>query len=957
MGAGSVPAPTSLRSDVGVSKFLTLVVSGAVTGAIYSLVAAGLTLSYSATGIFNFSYGAVAFTSAFLYYELTSGLGWAVTPAAVVTVLVFAPLLGLLLDVAVFRPLARATESAKIMATVGLLIALPALTRFATDQLVNVFHFDIPDSATVLQVGFPSGVGPVPRENWKLPGDVPFDSNQLIVFIAAAVCAFGLWALLRHTPIGLQMRAVVDRPDLAVTRGVDERTTSRYAWIIGMVLAGLAGVVGAPVLGSLNPSVYIAIVFVASAAAVLGGLRSIPLAFAGGLLLGTAQNLVFGYATFAKDIRGFNASVPFVLLLAGLVVMTRDRTRRGGSATEDVPPPDYLADLPPWRRAAPWLVALAVFIGYIFFLADNFWLGVVANGLALSLVFLSFVVVTGLGGMVSLAQATLVSASALTAGMLINRYDVPFLPALVVGAVIAVLVGVVVALPALRLGGLPLALATLALAFLGDNVLFAWDWLRNGQAGWALRRPSFGPFDLSDNRTLALLLLALIGIVSLVIRNLQRSASGRSIAAVRSSEPAAATSGVSPVRTKLAVFALSAAIAGVGGVMLGSVQGSVTNLSTPATVGLLWLATVVLFGVRRPAGAVLAGLASAASPVILRSGFHWPWFVPSWLDWNGTNAVEIPAILFGLGAVTLARNPDGILSITAAGNRVRRLKRARRARLAAVQEAERAAASEDSERHEHVLEEAGALRSHGTPVEQVRAVTADEGAALALRDVHAGYGEIEVLHGIDLAIRSGEITALLGANGSGKSTLCRTVSGLVAVSAGSIVLHGKDVTRSSSPDRARRGVLVAPETRGVFPGLSVDENLMLLLRREADRRRAYDRFPALAERRRLPAGSLSGGEQQMLTLAPLLVRPPDVLVADEPTLGLAPMVVSELMTVFAELRNRGVAVLLVEEKTGVLDIADRVAVFELGRVAWQGPRADVDRAQLTAAYLGGEPAP
>jgi len=142
-----------------VEKFLSLTVSGAVTGAIFSLVASGLVLSYSATGIFNFSYGAVAFMSAFLYYQLNTGLHWPIVPAAAFVVLVFAPLLGLLLDVAVFRPLARATESAKIMATVGLLIALPALMTWINDQLVNTFGAGIPSSSDVLQVGFPSGVG------------------------------------------------------------------------------------------------------------------------------------------------------------------------------------------------------------------------------------------------------------------------------------------------------------------------------------------------------------------------------------------------------------------------------------------------------------------------------------------------------------------------------------------------------------------------------------------------------------------------------------------------------------------------------------------------------------------------------------------------------------------------------------------------------------------------------
>src|SRR4051795_4548032 len=171
------------------SKFLSLALSGAVTGAIYSLVAAGLTLSYVSTGIFNFSYGAAAFASAYVFYELHSGLHWAIVPAAAVTILVFAPLLGLLLDVAVFRPLARATESAKIMATVGLLIALPALTKWITDEIVNVFKVDIPTSDKVTQVGFPPGVGPVPRKTWHLFGSIPFDSNELIVFITAAVVA------------------------------------------------------------------------------------------------------------------------------------------------------------------------------------------------------------------------------------------------------------------------------------------------------------------------------------------------------------------------------------------------------------------------------------------------------------------------------------------------------------------------------------------------------------------------------------------------------------------------------------------------------------------------------------------------------------------------------------------------------------------------------------------------
>ena len=933
------------------SKFLSLALSGAVTGAIYSLVAAGLTLSYASTGIFNFSYGAAAFASAYVYYELHSGLHWPIVPAAVVTILVFAPLLGVLLDAAVFRPLARATESAKIMATVGLLIALPALTRFTLDQLVNTFGFTIPSGTQIGQVGFPAGIGPVPRKDWTLPGDVPLDSNQLIVFIAAAVSALGLWFLLRRTSLGLRMRAVVDRPDLARTRGIDERSTSRWAWIVGMILAGLAGVVGSPIFGALTINIFIAVVFIASAAAVIGGLRSVPLAFAGGLILGIGQNLVFGYATFAEDIRGFNSSVPFVLLLGGLIWLARDRARRGGSAAEDVPPVDHAADLPPWRRALPWVVAVTLFFVYVFFLAEDFWVSTMATGLALGLVFLSFTIVTGLGGMVSLAQASFVSASALTAGLLLNHYEQPFLVALVGGVVVATLLGVAVALPALRLGGVPLALATLALAFLGDQMLFAWNFLRNEESGWRIPRPVLGALDLDDNKALVVVLAIMVALTILVIRNLQRSASGRGVFAVRASEPAAATSGVSPVRTKLAVFAVSAAVAGLGGVMLATTQGSVSNVSTPAIIGLLWLASVVLMGIRRPGAAVVAGLVTALSPIIMRNGFHWPFFVPSFLDWNGTKSTDIPAILFGIGAVQLARNPDGIFAITGAQNRARRMKRA--AKAARATEVEVEATEIEAVKLETHLEVAGALRPPSADF-----VAVPEGSLLVFDDVHAGYGDVEVLHGITLSIAPGSITALLGANGSGKSTLCRTISGLIQPSAGTVLLRGEDVTGQGAPARAKADVIVVPESRGIFPGLSVEDNLAIRLTTGAEREQAYERFPVLGERRHLPAGSLSGGEQQMLALVTLLVKPPEVVVCDEPTLGLAPIIVEQVLAIFTELREKGVAMLLVEEKSkGLLAIADRVAVLQLGRLAWYGPAADVDDQLLVEAYLGGVAAP
>ncbi len=148
-------------------KFLNLFVSGAVTGAIYSLIAAGLALTYSTTGIFNLGFGAIAFTSAFLYFELHSGLGWPIVPSAVVVIGVFAPLLGLVLDRLIFRPLTKANESAKIMATVGVLVAVPAIAKWTVEILVNDGHFNIPNGD---QVFIAPGIGPSPAKIWHLGG-------------------------------------------------------------------------------------------------------------------------------------------------------------------------------------------------------------------------------------------------------------------------------------------------------------------------------------------------------------------------------------------------------------------------------------------------------------------------------------------------------------------------------------------------------------------------------------------------------------------------------------------------------------------------------------------------------------------------------------------------------------------------------------------------------------------
>ncbi|MER5412058.1 ABC transporter permease subunit [Streptomyces virginiae] len=892
---------------------LVFVLSGLVSGALYALLATGLVLSYSASGLFNFAHGATAYLCALTFYELHSGLGWPAVPAALLVVCVLAPGLGWGLDRLMFRRLARVGETAQIVATIGLLVALPAAGLWVVELLADA---GAPVRPAENQFGLP-GVGPSPAKSWQLADGVGIDSDQLITWVVTALVAVALWVLMRHTRLGLRLRAAVDNRSLTELRGISADRLSSVAWMIASGLAGLAGVLATPLLG-LSAHDFTLFLFVSATAAVIGRFASVPLAFAGGLGLGVLQNLVAGYASFAESVTGFRTAVPFLILFGGLLVLTR-RARAAGVAAVDPPPVDHLAGASWSRRWGVWAAGAALLCAAFYTVTTPFWSGLLAQGLAVALVFMSFTVVTGLGAMVSLAQGTFVTGAALVAGLLMSR-GWPFAAALAVGTCVAALLGALVALPALRLGGRSLALATLALAFLADQVLFQLRWLRNGDAGWPIPRPVFGPVDLSDDRALGVALVVLVALVAAGLTALRNSPSGRAMLAVRSAPAAAVASGVSVLRTKLLLFTLSAGLAGFGGVLYASYNTRITATDFTAMTGLVWLAVVVAAGVRRPQYAVVAGLVFAVAPRVLSD------YV--------TESAHLPVILFGLAGLALANDPDGYCA--AVPVRLARRRAAASSRGAAA--SSRGAAPDPS----------------GAPPPNPRASIADGAdVALELRGVTAGYDGGLVLHGVDLAVRAGEILAVLGPNGAGKTTACRVAAGLLPVGAGAVYVGGRDATRDGAVRRSRAGVLLAPEGRGIFPALTIEDNLALYLD-DADARAAvYARFPRLAERRRIPAGALSGGEQQMLALAPLLLRPPAVLIADEPSLGLAPRVVEEVYALLTELRDAGTALLLVEEKAaGILGIADTVAYLSQGRVSWCGPRDEVEADRLTEAYLG-----
>jgi branched-chain amino acid transport system ATP-binding protein len=230
---------------------------------------------------------------------------------------------------------------------------------------------------------------------------------------------------------------------------------------------------------------------------------------------------------------------------------------------------------------------------------------------------------------------------------------------------------------------------------------------------------------------------------------------------------------------------------------------------------------------------------------------------------------------------------------------------------------------------------------------------------LHVADLHAGYGPIEVLHGVDLTVGDGEVVVVLGANGAGKTTLLRAVSGTIA-RRGEVRLHDEDITKAS-PDRiVRSGLAQVPQGRGTFVDLSVDDNLRVggYTRRDdasSDLDRWYETFPRLAERRSQKAGSLSGGEQQMLAIARALMSRPKLLLCDEPSLGLAPLIVQELFGILARLnKEEGLSVLLVEQNANLaMEIADRAYLLETGRIVSSGDADSIlNDDAIRQAYLG-----
>jgi len=625
-----------------VSDYWPYIVAGITAGSIFAIVAAGLVLTYRTTGVFNLAFGAQAFVSAVVFYDLVKLSGLPTWFAFLISVFVVAPLIGYALDRIVFRYLTRAPVVTRIGVALGLAVALPAVVKLFT-RGEDKFG--------------PPSLGPSPPHFYEV-GSLSVDSDQIIAMVATLVAVVLIGLLLRYTALGLQMRAVVESHRLVELAGVNANRANTAAWVLSSVVAGLAGVLLAPLnLGSIQDRQYTVLVVAAIAAAVFARLRSLPLAILGGLLLGLGQSLIVKFLDPGSILaQGIRPAFPFAVMVLLLLFLPglRDRPELVDPLAGVDPPapsPGTSASAGRARRTLPiaFAVGIAALAAALALLSD-FWLGKSSEAIIMATIFLSFVMLTGLAGHLSLCQAAFAGIGAFTAAQLAAEQGMSVLGGAFIGAAVAAFAGALVAVPSLRLSGLFLALGTLAFGLMVDSVIFPQTWVSGGGGGsMDVPRPLMGSVDFTSNGSFLVLCAIAFTMVALFVWQLRRGSTGAFLSALRGSPTAAAAVGIDERRARIIVFTLAAGIAGFGGALLAAERGEVAPVNFITDLSLYWTVVALAVGVATIRGAVAGGLLIVFVPEILAE------FPERWL--------VLQFILFGLGVLVLARHPEGAFEL------------------------------------------------------------------------------------------------------------------------------------------------------------------------------------------------------------------------------------------------------------------------------------------------------
>jgi ABC-type branched-subunit amino acid transport system permease subunit/ABC-type branched-subunit amino acid transport system ATPase component len=851
---------------------LEVVISGIVTGSLYAVAGLSLVSVYRVSRVLNFALGGLGAVAAYIAYEL---MGNSVPYGLVIVIaVVIGAAVGALTELLIARPLAGRDPLTIAVGTLGMLLVLQGILEE---------HY----GSTPVSLSAPW----VSKRHFNI-GSLQITLSQVFVVAVAALATGAMILLVNHTRLGLAMRATSSGPITAQLLGVRISAARLAAWTIGGALGALAAMLVTP-LTYLAPTSFTTFLITAFGAIVLGGFLNTAGVIVGAVLFGAGMNLLLTYVS---------PGLPntFVFLAIGIVLLVRPYGLFGRSEN-NVPEPNIgkssskskvtTVDLrveeqltrsggstrllsPRNGRILACALILCLFVFVPHLVSDSQTL-LIATALATALAVFGLNILVGHAGLVSLGQNGFIAIGAYTGAIATTDGHWPILLALLAATVVSGIAGLIIGLPSTRLSGIYLAVFTLAFGFSVSELILRFQNLTGGASGKAFAVPNW----LTNTNHQYWFVLAIVAVVGVGTFALVRSRVGRAWRAVRDSEDGASALGLSPMLTKLSAFTFSSALAGLSGALGALLVGYVSETTYDVFLSVYLIVAVTIGGSASIGGGVLGAL-----------------FITEIPEYSSKVGGLNPDVAFGaVLAIVLIVAPFGLPALvrrlaTRAIDLVRSSRREQRQRETRPATVPTSAT---------VTHEADARADHEIP------------ALLELRGVAAGYGLGTILHDMNLSIGSGEVVALIGANGVGKSTVLRTISLMIARSQGEIMWKGHPIEEAlgrSTSLVARGGLAHVPEGRGIFPDLTVAENLTM---GEFGRRKSstggreellaevFEQFPRLRERAKQHAGTLSGGEQQMLAIARAMMTDPDLLMLDEPSLGLAPLVRSQVFAISA----------------------------------------------------------
>ncbi|MCW2791253.1 MAG: amino acid/amide transporter rane protein 2, family / amino acid/amide transporter [Nocardioides sp.] len=600
------------------SSLLSFTILGLFTGAAYAIAASGLVLTYTTTRVFNIAHGAFGMVMAFTFWDFSQRQGMPVWLALFLVLGVVAPGTGWFIQRFVTRGLGEGPVSVALVVTVGLFVGCIGMAQ-------QIW----PPAARTVPPFFPAS-------GLEVAGTY-VTAHQIITIVLSAVVALLLYLLLNRTRIGTAMRASVDNPDLLRLFGGKPTQVASLSWAVGTSLAALAGILLVPIIG-LDYYALTLLVINAYAAAMLGGLKSLPLTFAGAMGLGIMQSFAVAYLPAQGALAGIRAVVPALFLFSVIVLMPQAQLRIG--QVKGI----VSAPLPSTTKALSWGAALMVVAALLATSMSQANLLLVGTAATYAMVMLSLVLLTGYGGHVSLAQLTFAGVGALAYAKL----DEPNLYGLLLSALVAGAVGALVALPVLRLTGLYLALSTLAFGVLMDKMIFQADYAFGYNGTLKAERLSLLGVHVDSTGAYVVVMVAFFVLMGLALLLLRRGAIGRLLIAMRDSPQACGTLGLDLRWFRVGLFGASAAMAGLAGALFAGLRGTIGAADFQFFNSLPLLLLAVVFGVTSVTGAALGGVGLMLLPVLQSS--------------NPGAAGAIFAVI-GFGAVALGRDPNGLSNL------------------------------------------------------------------------------------------------------------------------------------------------------------------------------------------------------------------------------------------------------------------------------------------------------